>query len=319
MNTEYREQPRSRNSSLVICKILKWIGIVLGNLIGLLVLAFVVLYTIGSIKWNKLHGKYDVPVETLTIPTDQASIERGKHIATIRMCGHCHTETLSGQTDRAPGLVTLSIPNLTSGAGGVGATNTDEDWVRAIRHGVGHDGRGLVLMPSRIWYYLSDEDLADLIAYLKSLPPVDNEMPKTDLEPLGRVMLVLGQLPPEIVPNVTLIDHYAPRPVVPKSVVTVEYGKYLALTCTLCHGENLNGQTIREGGNVYVALNLTPGGEMRGWSEEEFMTTLRTGVTPGGHQLKDFMPWKYFGQMTDDELKAVWLYLQSLPALEQGK
>src|SRR5215207_1767577 len=198
----------------MIRKILKWVGIVLGSLVGLLVLAFVVLYMIGSVKWNSIREKdYEVSVEKLTIPTDQASIARGEHIAMIRMCGDCHTENLSGQSDSVPGLITLSIPNLTPGAGGVGATNTDEDWVRAIRHGVGHDGRGLVLMPSRIWYYLSDEDLGALIAYLKSLPPVDKEMPPTDLGPLGRVMLTLGQLPPEIVPNVTTIDHDGQRPV----------------------------------------------------------------------------------------------------------
>jgi len=303
----------------MIRKILKWIGIVLGSLIGLLVLAFAVLYIIGTVKWNRLHGKYDVPVETVIIPTDQASIVRGEHIATIRMCRHCHIDNLSGQTAGAPILITLSVPNLTSGAGGVGDTNTDADWVRAIRHGVGHDGGGLVLMPSRIWYYLSDEDLGALIAYLKSLPPVDKEMPPTDLGPLGRVMLTLGQLPPEIVPNVIVIDHAGPRPVAPSPGVTVEYGKYLASTCTLCHGSNLNGQTVREGGNVYVALNLTRGGEVGFWSEEQFIATMRSGMTPNGHQLKDFMPWKYFGQMTDDELKAVWLYLQSLPALPQGK
>ncbi len=303
----------------MIRKILKWIGIVLGGLIGLLVLAFAVLYIIGTVQWNRLHGKYDVPVESITIPTDQASIARGKHIATIHICQECHMDNLSGQTDRAPGLITLSIPNLTSGAGGVGATNNDEDWVRAIRHGVGHDGRGLALMPSAVWYYLSDDDLGALIAYLKSLPPVNNEMPKTNLEPLGRVMLTLGQLPPEIVPNVTVIDHYGPRPLTPKPGVTVEYGQYLAHTCTLCHGSNFNGQTINEGGPDYLAPNLTPGGELAFWSEEQFMATLRTGVTPGGHQLKDVMPWKYFGQMTDDELKAVWLYLQSLPVLPQGK
>lgn len=53
------------------------------------------------------------------------------------------------------------------------------------------------------------------------------------------------------------------------------------------------------------------------WSEEDFISTLRSGVTPSGHQLSDNMPWRYVGQMTDDELRAVWLYLQSLPALEQ--
>jgi hypothetical protein len=304
----------------MIRKILKWIGIVVGSLVGLLVLAFVTLYIIGSANWNRIRWNYDIPVETIPIPTDHNSIAHGEHIATIRMCRYCHTETLSGDFDTVPGLITLSFPNLTAGAGGVGATNTDDDWVRAIRHGVGHDGRGLVLMPVRVFYYLSDEDLGALIAYLKSLPPVDNELPGTNPLPVGRVMLALGQLPPEAtVPDVTVIDHYGPRPVAPKPGVTVEYGKYLASTCTLCHGSNLNGQTISEGGPDYLAPNLTPGGEVAFWSEADFIATLRAGVTPSGHPLKDIMPWKYFGQMTDEELSAVWMYLQSLPALEQGK
>jgi mono/diheme cytochrome c family protein len=303
----------------MIRKILKWIGIVLGSLIGLLIVAFAILYVIGSAKWNRLHGKYDVPVETLTIPTDEASIARGEHIATLHLCRICHTEALSGQAVSVPGLLTFGIPNLTSGAGGVGATNEDEDWVGAIRHGVGHDDRGLVMMPARTFYYLSDEDLGDLIAYLKSLPPVDNEIPPTDLGPLGRVMLPLGLLPPEITPNVIVIDHDAPRPVAPQPGVTVEYGEYLALTCALCHGPDFNGQTVQLDGPPVLTPNLTPGGELRFWSEEDFITTVRTGVTPGGKQLRSEMPWKYLGQMTDDELKAVWLFLQSLPALPQGE
>jgi hypothetical protein len=111
----------------MIRKILKWIGIVLGSLIGLLVLAFAVLYVIGTVKWNRIHGNYDVPVETVPVPTDQASIARGEHIAVIHMCGYCHTETLSGQSETVPGLMTLTFPNLTTGGSGVGITNTDED------------------------------------------------------------------------------------------------------------------------------------------------------------------------------------------------
>ena len=119
----------------MIRKILKWIGLTLGSLMGLLVLAFIVLYVIGTAKWNKLHGTYDVPVETIPIPTDPAFVMRGEHIAAIRMCKDCHTENWSGQSDSLPGLITLSIPNLAAGAGGVGDTNTDEDWGRAIRLG----------------------------------------------------------------------------------------------------------------------------------------------------------------------------------------
>ena len=300
-------------------KTLKFIRKILGTVIGLLVLAFIALYIIGTVKWSRMHGKYDVPVETIAIPTDEASIARGEHIATLHLCRICHMETLSGQAVSVPGLLTFGIPNLTSGVGGVGATNADEDWVRAIRHGVSHDDRGLVMMPVRTFYYLSDEDVGALIAYLKSLPPVDNEMPPTDLGPLGRVMLALGQLPPDIIPNVTMIEHEAPRPVAPEPGVTVEYGEYLGRTCALCHGPNLNGQTVQLDGPPILTPNLTLGGELGFWSEEDFIATLRTGVTPGGKQLTSAMPWKYFGQMTDDEMKAVWLYLQSLPALPQGK
>ena len=301
-------------------RILTLMGKIVGALVGLIVIVFAILYLIGTVRWNLIRGKdYQIQVEKISIPTDPASIGRGKHIAAIHMCQDCHGKDLSGQSESVPGLVTFAFPNLTSGAGGVGATNTDEDWVRAIRYGVGHDRRGLLLMPSRVWYYLSDDDLADLVAYLKSLPPLDNEQPKTELGPLGRVMMTLGQLPPELTrPDVTVIDHDGPRPVAPEPGVTVEYGEYLARTCALCHGSHFNGQTIRTDAE-YLTPNLTPGGELRFWSEEDFMKTLRMGVTPSGKQLKSAMPGRYFGQMTDDELKAVWMYLQSLPALVQGK
>jgi mono/diheme cytochrome c family protein len=101
--------------------------------------------------------------------------------------------------------------------------------------------------------------------------------------------------------------------------VTVEYGVYLSRTCALCHGPNFNGQTVVLDGPPILTPNLTPGGELGFWSEEDFIVTLQTGVTPDGKQLRSEMPWKYLGQMTDDELKAVWMYLQSLPAMEQGK
>ena len=114
----------------MIRKILKWLGIVLGSLIGLLLLAFAVLYVTGTVKWNKLHGTYDVPIETVLIPTDQDSIARGEHVASIHMCGYCHTDSLSGQSETVPGLITLTFPNLTTGRGGVGV---GEDGVGAAR------------------------------------------------------------------------------------------------------------------------------------------------------------------------------------------
>jgi mono/diheme cytochrome c family protein len=294
-------------------KVLKWIGIILGSLLGLLVVAFVVLYFVGGAKVNK---KYEVPVETISIPSDADSLQRGEHLATIYICTRCHTEKLSGELSfDVPGMVSIPTPNLTAGAGGVGGSNTDEDWVRAIRHGVGHDGRALFIMPSNTFHYLSAEDLGALIAYLKSLPPVDNELPARRIEPLGRLMMAVGMFPPLAVDR---IDHTSPPPAAPEPGETVAYGEYLSHTCAECHGANLNGAPFGPPGQEVPTPNLTPGGEMASWSEEVFFKTMRTGVTPSGRQLNGEMPWMYFGQMSDAELRAVWLYLQSLPVLEQG-
>ncbi len=298
----------------MVRRVLKWIGVGLGGLIVLLAVAFVVLLVIGGAQASKT---YDIPVETIAIPTDAAAIQRGQHLASIFICTDCHKENLSGELYfEIPGMLSIPTPNLTSGAGGIGRFYTDEDWVRAIRHGVGHDGRALFVMPSNTYYAMGNEDIGALIAYLKNLPPVDNEMSDRRIELLGRVMMAAGMMPPLAVDR---IDHATPPPAAPEPGVTVEYGRYLSHTCAECHGANLNGAPFGPPGQEVPTPNLTPGGALASWSEAGFMTTLRTGVTPGGYPLNDEMPWQSYSQMTDDELKALWLYLQSLPALQQAQ
>lgn len=299
----------------MIRKILKWTGIVLGSLIGLLAVAATVLYVIGSARLGKT---YNFQAEVVAIPSDQAAIQHGEHVAQIHFCQECHMGDFSGTVKYTlPGLLTIPTPNLTSGAGGVGSVYTDEDWVRALRHGVGYDGRALWIMPSASFSRLSDEDLGDLIAYVRSQPPVDHQLPARTIAPLGRMMLALNMIPPVAVDQ---IDHTAAHPVTVPSDPTAEYGQYLVMsTCIECHGVELNGAPFGPPGNEKPTPNLTPGGELVGWSEEDFVTAMRTGHTPSGHQLNgEEMPWPYFGQMTDTEIEAVWLYLQALPAREQG-
>ncbi|HRQ32942.1 MAG TPA: hypothetical protein PLM89_07545, partial [Anaerolineales bacterium] len=119
-------------------KVLKWIGIVLGSLIGLILLAGIVMIMIGNSRLNKT---YDFPPSNITIPTDAASIEYGKHRAET-LCQGCHGPDLSGIDAwfNAPPIGLISSPNLTSGAGGIGANFTTEDYVRAIRHGIDPQG-----------------------------------------------------------------------------------------------------------------------------------------------------------------------------------
>ena len=105
----------------------------------------------------------------------------------------------------------------------------------------------------------------------------------------------------------------------PARGVSVEYGNYLVSTndCRDCHGVNLSGAEYPDPTVKLITPNLTPGGELGLWSEEDFINTLRTGITPHGHQLKETMPWEIYRMFTDDELKAIYMYLHSLPELEQ--
>ena len=152
-------------------KILKWFGIIIGSIIGLLIIAFIVLYIGSNLRINK---SYDLQVESMLIPNDTESIARGKHIAVIRGCTDCHGSDLSGKMFiDAPPMATIYATNITGGEGGVPNYN-DEDWIRSIRHGVDPDGRALLMMPSQEFYYLSDSDLGVLIAYLKSVPNINN-------------------------------------------------------------------------------------------------------------------------------------------------
>jgi mono/diheme cytochrome c family protein len=206
---------------------------------------------------------------------------------------------------------------LTSGEGGVGQEyQSDEDYVRAIRHGIDPAGKP-IFMPAVIsGAYLSDEDLAAIIAYVKSVPPVDHVLHGSNFTPLAKIMLaagMLGQLPAESVSHEVHVT-------APEGGATAEYGEYMVNTndCRVCHGPELNGGPFPDPTIQKISPNLTPGGELRAWTEEQFVAALQTGVTPSGHQLDpEFMPWADYANFYDYEVQAIWLYLQSLPRLQQ--
>lgn len=293
-------------------RILKWAGIVVGGLVGLILITIVVLYFVGTAKINRT---FQVRVAEVVIPTDQAAIERGEHfLEAVAFCQKCHTQNLGGEVVSDDLFGVYAPRNLTSGRGGIGETFNDIDYVRAIRHGIGRDGKTLLFMPTEIYSEISDADLGAIIAYLKSLPPVDNELPDTSLSVITRILTGVNSSGL----SASLIVHDAPRPAEPVPGVTREYGEYLAFSCSRCHGDNLAGGTV--GGfepDAPKAPNITPGGAPGNWNQAQFVSTMRTGVTPSGRVLDpEFMPWLYFTKMTDDELNAVWLYLESLPARE---
>ena len=134
------------------------------------------------------------------------------------------------------------------------------------------------------------------------------------MSPLGKILLATGQLgviPAEVVSHKQNV-------VSPPAGETIEYGNYLVdiSGCVECHGSLLSGGKHPDPSVNLPVPNITPGGELSQWTEKDFITAMRTGNTPQGNKLSEYMPWKGIGRLNDTELKAMWLYLQSLPARE---
>jgi mono/diheme cytochrome c family protein len=292
-------------------RVLKWIGVVLFVLVVIVLAGGEILFGSAS---RRLNNGPDVAVKAVPAAGDAGAVARGEHLAVaISGCTSCHGGDLSGLvTVDEPPIGTIYASNLTAGEGGVGATFSDEDWARAIRHGIGADGRVLGGMPSNAFAHLSDDDLAAILAFIKAQPPVDNVLPGRQLSPPGTI--IFGTMAYSTLP-VNLIDHEAVGGEAPAEGATAGYGEYLMLIagCHDCHGPDLGGIDPENAPpGPPPGPNLRPDARLGSWSQEDFVTALRSGSTPDGRQLSPEMPWQHYGQMTDEELEAIWLYLHGL-------
>jgi mono/diheme cytochrome c family protein len=293
-------------------KFFKWLGISVGSLLVLIVIIFFGLALKGSMS---LSSSFDIPPEQIAIPTDAESVARGEHWVKAECIG-CHGDDLSGGPFVEFPFGYIDAKNLTSGKGGAGTEFNDQDWVRAIRHGVNPENTSLLVMPATAFWHFSDEDLGAIIAYLKSLPAVDKETREPQFNLLGKALIGAGMLDKGVL-IAKYIDHET-RPAVPSALVSIDYGNYVVNVsgCVDCHGPTLSGGKSSDP-TAKAAPNLTPGGELSVWKEADFIKAIRTGVTPTGHPLDPAqMPWEHYKNLSDDELKAVFLYLQFLPKLE---
>jgi cytochrome c553 len=290
-------------------KLVRWVGIVFGSVLLLIVvLASAAFLTTRS----KLGRTVQLDVEAPVVQATQESIERGRHIAeSISSCAVCHAGDFGGQmVIDEPVFARISAPNLTTGQGGL-QNYTDADWDRAIRHGIGGDGRRLIIMPSLHFQRMSDTDLGAMIAFLRTVAPVDREMQRPRPGPIGTVLLALGQLPF----FADEIDHANAGKHVVTPAASAEYGEYLAdiAGCEGCHGDSFVGRPAAPNGPP-GGPNLTPSGNPGRWSAEQFRSVLRTGQTPEGRSLQvQHMPWPQYARMTDMEIDALWLHIKSLP------
>lgn len=295
-------------------RFLKILAYAAGGAVVVVAVAATVIYFSSNAK---LKRQFSVASRTIAIPSDAVAISRGKHLAETRGCNDCHGKDFAGNKVIEDGAMgTLHAPNLTRGKGGRVAAFKDDDWVRAIRHGVGPDGLGLFIMPSEEYSHFSDEDLGAIVAYLKTVPAVDRERTPTSLGPISRVLLATGKM--KLAAEV--IDHPNVKPKSIAPAVSAEYGKYVAASCMGCHGPNFSGGKIEVGPPDWpLAANLTPhaDGRLSKWNEKDFMQAIRTAKRPDGSELNPVMP-RAFAQMDDTELKALWAFFKSLPSAATG-
>lgn len=290
------------------------------TLVGLLVAIALVLGGFWLASSRKLNRTFTVNDSVPTLPEDSASIERGRYLTrAITKCVNCHGESLGGQLfiDAGP-LGKVWSANLTRGRGGIADSLTPAQWAAAVRHGVARSGRPLLVMPSANYNALSDEDLGAIVAFINSLPPVDYVPEKSFLRPLGWFLYASGKFP--TLTEADLVDHQRSRAPAPARAPTAEYGKYLAEVgaCTGCHGPTFSGGPIPGmPPDTKPASNLTPTG-LAHYTETDFFRALREGTRPGGTAIDTIMPWRWTKEMTDDDIRAVFAFLKTVPAKEFG-
>ena len=183
-----------------------------------------------------------------------------------------------------------------------------------MRHGVRRDGTPLLVMPSNEFTGLSDEDLAAIVAYARSVPTVKQPPLPVELGPVLRALAVAGQV------NVAAdeIDHAKSHPLHVAAAPTADYGRYLSEGCKGCHGQGFSGGKIPGAPPEWKpAANITPSG-IGHYSLEDFSRILRTGRRPDGSAVDSLMPWRAINQMTDVEIEAIYRFLKTVPARPYG-
>lgn len=246
-------------------RVVRWTGYVVAGVLGVAVIAFAVVYVMSE---RILTRPYDVPAIAVSVPHDSAAVVEGARLARVRGCHSCHGARLDGAVFfDEPNVARLVAPNLTR----IVPTYSDAELARLLVHGVRKDGSSVVVMPSSMFYHLSDADLGAIIAYLRAAPPIDHDPGQREVRILGRVGLVTKQFRTES----SVIDHAAPRlgnMRAAHDTSQVVRGEYLARTsCTECHGPALRGDPLAP--SLARALD---------YPRDAFGRLLKTGVPQDG-------------------------------------
>jgi mono/diheme cytochrome c family protein len=278
-----------------------------GAIAAVLVAAVVFVY--ARSEWL-IRRRWSIPASEIAVPGDSTAIARGERLVSVRGCNGCHGARLEGVSMfDAPLVARLVSPNIA----GLARRYTTADLERAIRHGVKPNGRSVVVMPADMFYNLSDIDLGEIIAYLRSVVPAQDTLPAGEMRLLARVGLVSGKY----TFMAGQIDQTAPRIPAPAAGDAVALGRYIVHTsCTMCHGQDLRGLPGTPDPDE-PSPNLSV---VAGYTRAEFAHLMRTGEPTGGRTLRLMAETarKRFSHLTDEEVDGVYEYLRSLGANAKG-
>lgn len=296
----------------------------------IVVVALCITFTIG---WRPFIGPKTRALTARRFESTPARLARGKYLVdAVAGCLGCHSPAdfttrgappvdnklgagASWPDKQLPWLVAANIsPDKETGAGNW----SDDVWARAIREGIGHDGRALFpVMPYPNFRSMSDEDLASIVVYMRSLTAVRNQLPPTKIPfPMN---FLIKSIPEPVTAPVTA----------PDSSTMEARGAYLIKIagCADCHTPQDRGQPIAgldfAGGSVFdiptgrvVSSNITPDSSGISYYDEKlFIAAMRSGRV-GARELSPAMPWSFFGKMTDDDLRSVFAYLRALKPVQ---
>jgi mono/diheme cytochrome c family protein len=292
----------------------KWTVATVGVVVVLVAGAAAVGYQLAE---RKMTRKVEVAITTVPYATDAQWLERGKYLFESRGCVECHGANGGGRVflDNGKGL-RIAGPNIT--AGGVTARYQPQDWVRTLRHGVKPNGQPLMVMPSEDFNRLTDQDLASLVAYVRSLEARQGGAAVIEFPLPVRVLYGFGA----IQDAAAKIDHSLPPAQPVPAAVNAQHGAYVANICIGCHGEHLSGGKIPGGPPDWPpAANITPGANSamaRYPDPAAFVAMLRSGKRPDGTAIR-VMPFGSLSKLNDVDAQALYAYLKTVAPRAAGQ
>jgi mono/diheme cytochrome c family protein len=287
---------------------------------GIIISVICVFLLYVQLTYRKTFDRHITGIES---SSDSSVIARGKYLVLgAAHCYTCHTpdsvkkrgdlERMMGGNSLETPFATFYTPNITSDAEtGIGKF-TDEELAGAIRYNLNHNNRAMVGFMS--YNGMTDDDIAAIVSYLRTTPPVHNVVPDHDYNIIGKILIRF------------LIEPVAPVVSAVRPDTTAEYGRYLAysvMNCNGCHtNRNSTGEFIGEpfaGGHswklndgIYTSANLTPDdstGRIAKWSEDVFIQRFRAGRVLD----KSPMPWDAYQILSEFDLKALYKFFEQLP------